>query len=111
VAAAVIATVITSPALAQRAPQQPEHSSNPAYDVYVNGQYVGSDPDPNIRASCSAAIRAVSGRRGANRAISRKGRNRVGGLCNEKIRFGISIMARPGDTCRRERTAAATPTV
>jgi|RhiMetdeSRZDD1v2_1073273.scaffolds.fasta_scaffold132461_1 hypothetical protein len=50
VAAAVIATVITSPALAQRAPQQPEHSSNPAYDVYVNGQYVGSDPDPNIRA-------------------------------------------------------------
>ena len=50
VAAAVIATVITSPALAQRSPQQPQHSSNPAYDVYVNGQYVGSDPDPNIRA-------------------------------------------------------------
>jgi hypothetical protein len=50
VAAAVIATVITSPALAQRAPQQPQHSSNPAYDVYVNGQYAGSDPDPNIRA-------------------------------------------------------------
>ena len=50
VAAAVIATVITSPALAQRVPQQPQHSFNPAYDVYVNGQYAGSDPDPNIRA-------------------------------------------------------------
>jgi hypothetical protein len=50
VAVAVIATVIASPALAQRAPQHPEHSSNPAYDVYVGGQYVGSDPDPNIRA-------------------------------------------------------------
>ena len=50
VAAVVIATVITSPELAQRAPQQPQHSSNPAYDVYINGQYVGSDPDPNIRA-------------------------------------------------------------
>jgi hypothetical protein len=50
--AAVIATVIAAPALAQRAPQrqQPQHSSNPAYDVYVDGRYVGSDPDPNIRA-------------------------------------------------------------
>ena len=50
VAAAVIATVIASPALAGRAPQHRQHSSNPAYDVYVGGQYVGSDPDPNIRA-------------------------------------------------------------
>jgi hypothetical protein len=25
------------------------HSSNPAYDVYDSGQYVGSDPDPNVR--------------------------------------------------------------
>ncbi len=25
------------------------YSSNPAYDVYVNGNYVGSDPDPRIR--------------------------------------------------------------
>ena len=51
-AAAVIATMIATPALAQRAPQrqQPQHSPNPAYDVYVAGQYVGSDPDPNIRA-------------------------------------------------------------
>ena len=55
------ATAIASPALAQRAshpselgqsygqPRQ-QHSSNPSYDVYVDGQYVGSDPDPNIRA-------------------------------------------------------------
>jgi opacity protein-like surface antigen len=51
VAAAVIATLIASPALAQRAQQkQRPSSSNSAYDVYVNGQYVGSDPDPNIRA-------------------------------------------------------------
>lgn len=50
VAAALIATVIALPALAQRAPQHQQHSSNPAYDVYVDGRYVGSDPDPNIRA-------------------------------------------------------------
>jgi hypothetical protein len=24
-------------------------SANPAYDVYFNNQYVGSDPDPGIR--------------------------------------------------------------
>jgi hypothetical protein len=27
------------------------YSTNPAYDVYVNGNYAGSDPDPRIRAS------------------------------------------------------------
>ena len=27
------------------------YSTNPAHDVYVNGQYVGSDPDPRIRAT------------------------------------------------------------
>jgi hypothetical protein len=27
------------------------HSSNPAHDVYVNGKYAGSDPDPKIRGS------------------------------------------------------------
>lgn len=27
------------------------YSSNPEYDVYVNGVYVGSDPDPRIRSS------------------------------------------------------------
>jgi hypothetical protein len=25
------------------------HSSNPAHDVYVDGKYAGSDPDPFIR--------------------------------------------------------------
>jgi hypothetical protein len=50
VAAAVLSTALASPALAQTTPQQREqHSVNPSYDVYVNGQYVGSDPDPNIR--------------------------------------------------------------
>ena len=49
VAAAVLSTVLASPALAQTTPQQREqHSVNPSYDVYLNGQYVGSDPDPNI---------------------------------------------------------------
>ena len=56
VAAAVIATVITSPALAQRAPQQPQHSSNPAYDVYVNGQYVGSDPGSEYPGAAAAPL-------------------------------------------------------
>jgi len=62
---ALVATLAT-PALAQsvdrRAPAQRNlqsdqfygrverpHSSNPAYDVYEGGQYVGSDPDPNVR--------------------------------------------------------------
>jgi hypothetical protein len=50
VAAAVLSTALASPALAQRSPQQrQQHSVNPSYDVYLNGQYVGSDPDPNIR--------------------------------------------------------------
>jgi hypothetical protein len=26
------------------------HSSNPAFDVYINGVYASSDPDPRIRA-------------------------------------------------------------
>ncbi len=25
------------------------YSSDPSYDVYVNGTYIGSDPDPRIR--------------------------------------------------------------
>jgi hypothetical protein len=50
VAAAVLSAVLASPALAQTTPQPREqHSVNPSYDVYLNGQYVGSDPDPNIR--------------------------------------------------------------
>jgi hypothetical protein len=26
-----------------------KYSNNPAHDVFVNGKYVGSDPDPTIR--------------------------------------------------------------
>jgi hypothetical protein len=61
-AAAVLATMLASPALAQRVPRathpselgerydQPrQHSVNPSFDVYQNGEYLGSDPDPNIR--------------------------------------------------------------
>ncbi|HZS63196.1 MAG TPA: hypothetical protein VFA53_01665 [Xanthobacteraceae bacterium] len=27
----------------------PGPSSNPEYDVYLNGRYIGSDPDPRVR--------------------------------------------------------------
>jgi hypothetical protein len=64
VAAGLLAAVVASPALAQTTtPQRTEASpsdqgsrhsgrSQPTssrYDVYQGGQYVGSDPDPNIR--------------------------------------------------------------
>ena len=55
VAAGLLAAMIASPALAQTTtPQRTEASasdqgSRPS-DVYVGGRYVGSDPDPNIRA-------------------------------------------------------------
>jgi hypothetical protein len=66
VATTVLAAAIASPALAQTAaPQRSQvqtfpfeqsfrpngqpHSVNRGYDVYQQGQYVGSDPDPNIR--------------------------------------------------------------
>ena len=39
------------------------YSANPAYDVYVNGQYVGSDPDPRIRATLAHEYRSDSGMR------------------------------------------------
>jgi hypothetical protein len=68
VAAAVIATVITSPALAQRAPQQPQHSSNPAYAFTSTANMSAPIRIQISGRSCSAAIRAVSGRRGANRS-------------------------------------------
>jgi len=61
-----LATLITSPALAAQKKhnhnaisqeayartqqwQTQRHSSNPRFDVYQNGQYVGSDPDLMIR--------------------------------------------------------------
>ena len=65
VAAGLLAAVVASPALAQTtAPQRTEaaasdqgsrhsgrsQSTSSRYDVYQGGQYVGSDPDPNIRA-------------------------------------------------------------
>jgi hypothetical protein len=57
VAIAVLVAAISSPVLARSAGSWPQdraphyrHSSNPAFDVYENGQYIGSDPDPNIRA-------------------------------------------------------------
>ena len=34
------------------------YSSNPEYDVYVNGEYVGSDPDPRIRATLAQEWRS-----------------------------------------------------
>jgi hypothetical protein len=52
VAVAGLAVALATPALAQTSPPQPrqQHSVNPSYDVYKNGEYLGSDPDPNIRA-------------------------------------------------------------
>jgi hypothetical protein len=64
-AAAALATILATPAFAQMAPRpyapqnnfsqtdrnyvRQRHSVNPNYDVYEQGQYQGSDPDPNIR--------------------------------------------------------------
>jgi len=28
-----------------------KYGTNPAHDVFVNGKYVGSDPDPTIRST------------------------------------------------------------
>jgi hypothetical protein len=69
-ATAALAAIIASPAFAQHHPnipeypglaaraeapapslagQMPSYTQHPEYDVYVNGVYVGSDPDPRIR--------------------------------------------------------------
>ena len=45
--ASALAVAMASSALA--APKT--YSSNPAHDVFVNGKYVGSDPDPTIRST------------------------------------------------------------
>jgi hypothetical protein len=59
------ASIIAGPAFAQTATRtidegwgtqgytqiNPARSSNPRNDVYVNGRYVGSDPDPTVRES------------------------------------------------------------
>ena len=58
IAAAALLLAFAAPALAQTALQQPrqQHSVNPSYDVYKNGQYLGADPDPNIRALMQRAM-------------------------------------------------------
>ena len=33
--------------------QTKRYSTNPSHDVFVNGKYVGSDPDPTIRSMLS----------------------------------------------------------
>ena len=46
-----VALVIATAASAFAAPKT--YSTNPAHDVFVNGKYVGSDPDPFIRSMLS----------------------------------------------------------
>jgi hypothetical protein len=46
---------IPAPAYGVRADGR-AHAANPAHDVYVNGRYVGSDPDPLIRAEIARRI-------------------------------------------------------
>jgi hypothetical protein len=43
------APAVHRPAVAAKSKNHSPYSSNPAYDVYVDGQYVGSDPDPRVR--------------------------------------------------------------
>ena len=44
-----VAIVIAIASSAFAAPKK--YSSNPANDVFVNGKYLGSDPDPTIRST------------------------------------------------------------
>jgi hypothetical protein len=53
-AALAIALVIGTASGAFAAPKQ--YSTNPAHDVFVNGKYVGSDPDPTIRSTLARDI-------------------------------------------------------
>ena len=45
--ALAIAIAIATASSALAAPKR--YGTNPANDVYVNGKYVGSDPDPTVR--------------------------------------------------------------
>ena len=47
--ALAIAIAVATASSAFAAPNQ--YSTNPAHDVFVNGKYVGSDPDPTIRST------------------------------------------------------------
>jgi len=58
VAAMAPAVAANSKAGKQSFAQAP--SSNSSYDVYLNGQYVGSDPDPRIRWSILREVRSGS---------------------------------------------------
>ena len=49
--ALAIAIAIVTASSAFAAPKT--YSTNPAHDVFVNGKYVGSDPDPFIRSMLS----------------------------------------------------------
>ena len=49
--ALAVALVIATASSAFAEPRK--HSTNPANDVFVNGKYVGSDPDPFIRGQLS----------------------------------------------------------
>ena len=50
IALAIVITIATASS-AFAAPKK--YSDNPAHDVFVNGKYVGSDPDPFIRGMLS----------------------------------------------------------
>ena len=47
--ALALAIALATASSAFAAPKK--YSSNPAFDVFVNGKYVGSDPDPTIRST------------------------------------------------------------
>ena len=47
--ALALAIALATASSAFAAPKK--YSNNPAHDVFVNGKYVGSDPDPTIRST------------------------------------------------------------
>ena len=50
-AAALVASLLASGCTLFPAWGPSPYPHNPEYDVYVRGEYVGSDPDPRIRAT------------------------------------------------------------
>jgi hypothetical protein len=53
-AALAIALVIGTASSAFAAPKN--YSTSPSHDVFVNGKYVGSDPDPTIRSTLARDV-------------------------------------------------------
>jgi hypothetical protein len=53
-AALAIALVIGTASSVLAAPKN--YSTNPSHDVFVNGKYVGSDPDPTIRSTLARDV-------------------------------------------------------